>query len=477
MYDQVFDVPMLDAHDNSDLLMRRLLHPLLRPFVLLVPLLVTTLFVAGCDSVGPSNGEDDEQIEVPSTYTFDSRFVEGESAVAYPGQVTRNLLIADLKFQTDDLGAEGASPASNLQLRYTENSEDLGDLDILTPQKRGFDALDDQENYGDIAEGKNLKGKATSPYADGVDLIASADLPITGNSDVTADSLIVEYLDRIESNSNDESQLGTPDVYTTAEGVNMSQIVNKLLLGAVAYSQGTAKYLDNVLNTNDSPNSQDGENPYSTLGHVWDEAFGYFGAAREFNEFYDESGLQTNAQDRNVDGRIDLESEFVYMWADYAVDRGTVDGIGFHETAFQAFREGRTAIVNEESIETIRGHADEARAAWEKVVAANVVHYLNSMEGDLSGLSDGDEITRENLGDDTAEELDEHWSEAKPFAWALQYNPDKQISDADLQTLHTELGPAPPYGRTKSEAVEDINAAKGVIEQAYGFPAENMSNW
>lgn len=444
-----------------------------------VPLLALGLLLVGCDSAGPTGGDDngDEDIEVPSSYTFDSRFVDGESAVAYPGQVTRNLLIADLKFQTDDLGASGASPANNLQRRYTESSENLGDLDILTPQKRGFTAADDQENYGDIAEGKTLQGKATSPYADDRTLIASSELPITGSNDVTADALIVDYLDRMESNSQDDSQLGTPAVYTTDEGVNMSQIVNKLLLGAVAYSQGTDKYLDDVLNTDDSPNSQDGENPYSTLGHVWDEAFGYFGAAREFDAFYDSNGLTDNALDRDGDGRIDLESEFVYTWADYAVDRGTVNGIGFHETAFQAFLAGRTAIINEASIDEIRSHRDDARAAWEKVVAANVVHYLNSMEGDLSGLSDDDTITREALGEETALELNEHWSEAKPFAWALQYNPDKQISDAELETLHEELGSAPPYGETKSDAVASIDAAKDVIEQAFGFPSENMSDW
>lgn len=436
------------------------------------------LLLAGCDSAGPTGGDDkDDEINVPSSYTFDSRFVEGKSAVAYPGQVTRNLLIADLKFQTDDLGGSGASPADNLRRRYTESSENLDDLDILTPQKRGFTAAEGQEKYGDIAEGKTLQGKATSQYADDIQLIASAELPITGNSNVTADKLVLAYLDRMESNSQDDSQLGTPAAYTTDEGVNMSQIVNKLLLGAVAYSQGTAKYLDDVLNTDDSPNSQDGDNPYSTLGHVWDEAFGYFGAAREFDAFYNNNGIAANSLDRDGDGRIDLESEFVYTWADYSVDRGTVNGIGFHQTAFQAFLKGRTAIINEASIEEIRSHRDDARIAWEKVVAANVVHYLNSMESDLSGLSDDETVTRDALGEETVQELNEHWSEAKPFAWALQYNPDKQISDSQLETLHAELGPAPPYGETKSDAVASINAAKDVIGEAFGFPSENMSAW
>lgn len=446
---------------------------------LLLPLLAAGLILAGCDSSGsPQEDPPDDDIEVPSSYTFDSRFVNGESAVAYPGQVTRNLLIADLKLQTDALAEDGASPTSNLNERYVESSENLDDLDILTPDRRGFDQLDSQQSYGDIATGKSLQGKATSSYADSRTLIASSELPITGSSDVTADQLILDYLERMQSNSQDDSQLGTPAAYTTDEGVQMNQMVNKLLLGSVAYSQGTDKYLGDVLNTDDSPNTQDGDNPYTTLGHVWDEAFGYFGAAREFTsgDYFDSSGILTNAADRNGDGQIDLASEFVYTWADYSVDRGTVGG-EFHTKAFEAFLKGRTAIINEASISEIRSHRDDARAAWEKVVAANVVHYLNSMEGDLSGLSSDETITRENLSDDAVQELNEHWSEAKPFAWALQYNPAKQISDSDLQDLHAELDSAPPYGKTKSEAVSAIDAAKTIVQSAYGFSDENVANW
>jgi hypothetical protein len=260
----------------------------------------------------------------------------------------------------------------------------------------------------------------------------------------------------------------------------MGQFVNKLLLGAVAYSQGTAKYLDDVLNKETSPNTQQGDKPYSTMGHVWDEAYGYYGAARDFNAsgvYYDADGLVANAADRNGDGQIDLESEFVFTWADYSVDRGTINDIGFHVDLFRSFREGRTAIVNQASIETIRGHAANARSTWDDLVASNVVHYLNSMAGDISGLNDGDTVTRSALGADGTAAFNEHWGEAKPFAWALQYNPDKKISNADLQSLHGILGGAPPYGKTKAEVMQDINDAKQLIQDAYGFPQANMDNW
>ncbi len=439
----------------------------------LVPLLAAGLLLAGCDSNGPEVGDDpdngddpDDDIEVPASYTFDSRFVDGESAVAYPGQVTRNLLIADLKTLTDGRAGEVSRERLFRRYEYTDQA-----LDILL----STDPAPQQAQYPDIATDKSLKGKVTATYSDqaliGVGTLAGFD------DGATADDVITTYLDAIADNYAEGQD--PPEAYTTAENVSMSQIVNKLLLGAVAYSQGTAKYLDDVLNRDDSPNTRDGDNPYSTLGHTWDEAFGYYGAAREFasGDYYDESGIIANAADRNGDGAIDLTSEFVYTWADYSVDRGTVNGVGFHEEAFEAFREGRTAILNQESIDNIRDHADDARAAWEKVVAANVVHYLNSMESDLSGLADDETITEEALGPDATAELNEHWGEAKPFAWALQYNADKEISDSQLETLHGELGGAPPYGETKADAVAAINAAKDVLQNAYDFDDSNMADW
>lgn len=438
-----------------------------RSFWLLLPLLTVGILLAGCDGAGPSNddGDGDNTIEVPSSYTFESRFLEEESAVAYPGQVTRNLLIADIKTITD--GRDGTVSTEKLMDRYAYDSQDL---DILLET----DPSPQQQQYTDIATGKSLQGKATASYSDqpliGIEAVAGF------GSDATADDVITSYLNQIAANyGNGES---APEAYTTDENVNMSQIVNKLLLGGVAYSQGTAKYLDDVLNTSDSPNTQDGDNPYSTMGHVWDEAFGYFGAAREFasGDYYDSDGMIANAVDRDGNGSIDFESEYVYTWADYSVDRGTVGG-DFHLEAFSAFLEGRTAILNQAPIEEIRSHADDARAAWEKVVAANVVHYLNSMESDLSDLSSDQTITEENLGEDASTELNEHWGEAKPFAWALQYNADKEITDAQLQTLHDELGGAPPYGETKADAVDAINEAKAVVQDAYGFSDENMAAW
>ena len=57
------------------------------------------LFVMiGCSTDDDDNDDDGASlIDTPTTYTFESRFSEGESSVSYSGQVVRNLLINDIK--------------------------------------------------------------------------------------------------------------------------------------------------------------------------------------------------------------------------------------------------------------------------------------------------------------------------------------------------------------------------------------------
>ncbi len=85
-----------------------------------VLLLVTSLLIIGCGDDETEDVEDllleEEEavgttlIEVPPAYVFDSRFVQGESSVAYSGQTVRNLLLQDLKVFIDSLAKDGAQP-------------------------------------------------------------------------------------------------------------------------------------------------------------------------------------------------------------------------------------------------------------------------------------------------------------------------------------------------------------------------------
>ena len=77
-------------------------------------LLASALLIACGDDDNPvdSGSGGSTTIDIPTAYVFDSRFNEGESSVAYSGQVVRNLLLQDLKIFIDNLGKEGAEPAT-----------------------------------------------------------------------------------------------------------------------------------------------------------------------------------------------------------------------------------------------------------------------------------------------------------------------------------------------------------------------------
>ncbi len=420
-------------------------------------LLATLLILTGCDDGGVTDPGTDE-IPVPEAYAFESRFVEGAGSVSYGGQVVRNLLINDLKIRTDGLAKSGASGIAEEELLRRYEYDDSYDLATLTAA--GTTPLMEQR-YSSISTGKNIIGKL-----DGAPLIGW---------NKTADQVIRAYFQQIAANSQDASKVGTPAVYTTGEGVDMRQMINKILLGGVAYSQATGTYLETVLDDDNATAS--GDSPHTEMEHHWDEAYGYFGAARDFFSYSDQE-LSSGAlwKDSNGDGGIDLASEYNFTWAGYSGkrDAGGTD-VDFSGDIFQSFLEGRTAIVNQASAAEIAEHRDAILRSWEKLVAANVVHYINDTLEDLEA------VTQAQIDEKNNVDLNEHWAEGKGFAFALQFNPFKVITTAQLEELHALVGDVPPYAlpgsEASEEAIDDLNAAKALLQSVYGFSAANMAAW
>jgi hypothetical protein len=259
--------------------------------------------------------------------------------------------------------------------------------------------------------------------------------------------------------------------------VDFAQFTEKGVAAAISYAEGADILTDFVDGTLGADNEAE-----------WNEAFGHFGAPRDFRAFLtDDGSIADNApaDDVDGDGETDLETEAVYIWADYTADRGgatSQDGV-FSFDAFDAFVNGRNAIDNDDTgnLSGPDGFAATALNVWEQTVAANVIHYANSMESDLSDLSDGDEITQSALGSDGPSEssgFEDHWGEAKIFTWTLQYH-SNELSDSQLETIHDQLGSKPPYdaGVTKSDWVGTLDQIRSTIQDAYGFADENVNNW
>ena len=429
---------------------------------LAVLLTVASLFLAAC---GSDEEETDELAEageatiaVPQAYVFDSRFMEGESSVSYSGQVVRNLLLQDLKSTTDSVGKDGARPIAVSDLLKFYEYDDALNLKTLTTTG----ALSASEShYSALSTGKNLVGKI------------SDELVIGYNQ--TADDLVREWFKGIAENSQDSDKLGTPMAYTTDDGVDMSQMINKVLIGAVPYYQATGVYLGGLLER-DNSEARDGTDPYTSMEHAWDEAFGYFGAARDYSRYTDEQlagKVDDFTFDSNGDGSIDFKSEYNFGLSRNAGkrDKGG-SGVDFTQEIFNAFLAGRTAITNQGTVAEISAHRQAAANGMEKVIAATVVHYINDTLSDMSKLGTADE----NIAN-----LNKHWAEMKGYTVALQYNPFRLITDGQLAELHGIMGKAPIYEKPGSNAyntqVANYKRAKDVMQAAYGFSNTNMDNW
>ena len=431
-------------------------------------LLATSLFIIGC---GDDETEDadlllEEEleevgstlIEVPPAYVFDSRFVQGESSVAYSGQTVRNLLLQDLKILIDSLGKDGAKPIAVQDMLNLYAYDDALNLQSLTTAG----ALPVVEgHYSAISTGKSLDGKI------------SGDIVIGYNRN--ADDLVREWFQVIADNSQNPDKLGTPAVYTDDNGVDLTQMINKVLIGAVPYYQATGVYLNGLLER-DNSEARNGTDPYTSMEHGWDEAFGYFGAARDYFRYTDEQlagKTDDYTFDSNGDGSIDFKSEYNFGLSRNAGkrDKGG-SGVDFTREIFDAFLRGRTLITNQGTEVDIIQQRQLAANGMEKVIAATIVHYVNDTLSDMS-----------NLGTDAENRvnLNKHWAEMKGFTVALQYNPFKLIGDGQLRELHGIMGQAPSYDAPGTPAydttVRNYNRAKDVLQAAYGFSAANMANW
>lgn len=431
----------------------------LRYLFLLLAISSLFLYACGGDDDDDNGALDDEtKIEVPQAYVFGSRFEEGTSSVAYSGQVVRNLLLQDLKAVTDSVGKDGASPISVDNMLNLYAYDDGLNLETRT-STGSIPAL--ENNYSALSTGKNLVGKIS-------------DAPVIGY-DITADELVRDWFGQIAENSQDSNKIGTAMAYTTDDGVDLSQMINKVLIGAVPYYQATGVYLNGLLER-DNSEARDGVDPYTAMEHGWDEPFGYFGAARDYARYSDDQlagSVDDFTFDSNGDGSIDFKSEYNFGLSRNAAKRDNGgSGIDLTKDIFEAFLAGRTAITNQGSVEEISMHRQAASEGMEKVIAATVVHYINDTLSDMSNLGTPDE---------NRTDLNKHWAEMKGYTVALQYNPFKLITDGQLRELHGIMGTAPKYDEPGSSAyssqVANYQRAKVVLQTAYGFSNTNMENW
>ena len=412
------------------------------------------VFTIGCeDEEVADNDSETTALETPAEFVFESRFEEhaGESSVSYSGQVVRNLLVNDLKTQ---IGTDaGSGDATTLLSMMANDDPNRMILTSTTPSSM-------QTKYHDIS---------TSHLNDRLDAVSDYILP--GYEMNAGDAISAWVTDAVTNGK------------TNADGIRLDQMVQKTLWGAVAYWQGTSKYMSKIPN-DDNTMSDDGD-PYTAMEHHWDESFGYFGAARDYNTGYsDDNARKTTQNDSNGDGSIDFKTEFNSGWGITAAKRDLVDGVSvdydFTGTIMNAYLEGRTLIYNQAPLDEILVQRDIILNTWEKVVAAVTIHYVNDVAADMAALYPADS----NAGplSDLSADLNNHWGEMRGYANGLLYNDFKVISDSDLNTILTTMGTSPVYpedGETVFYNYHEmlVTTVKSLLQNAYGFSDEHMANW
>jgi hypothetical protein len=272
-------------------------------------------------------------------------------------------------------------------------------------------------------------------------------------------------------------------VHVTPDGRDLKQLTQKFLLGAITYAQATDDYLDEGLSLDADNEEPTDDGLYTALEHNFDEAFGYFGAARHYLSFTDDeiagaSGrddFKSGYHDANADGRIDLTSEYNFGYALNAAkrDRGSSDSAptDFTDALFTDFVRGRHAIAagaselgQRKALYDIR---DRIVQNWEMVIVATVVHYINDTLKDMKSFGT-DDYSFENHA--------KHWSELKGFALGLQFNPRKRLTNEAFATLHALLRTRPslPGDDDNHAYAQALRDARSILVQFYEVDPSNI---
>lgn len=219
---------------------------------------------------------------------------------------------------------------------------------------------------------------------------------------------------------------GLKAYFVNENGVEYTQFIEKGLIGACFYYQATAVYLAEGKMDVDNSTVEPGEG--TAMEHHWDEAFGYLGVPIDFPT--------------NTDG--------LAFWGNYVNGRNAL--LGTNAKLMDAFLKGRAAISNDD-LEARDEAIIEIRDTWELVSAATAVNYINTA---LANMND-DAIRNHAL------------SEAVAFAYSLQFNPTKKVTNDNINEILTKIGGTSVMKDMNFylTTADDLNAAKDLIAGYY----------
>ncbi len=455
----------------------------------------------------------------PQTYLFTR---DNTSTVSYTGQIFRQVLIEDLKAYIGTLEqgtyqgtSDDALAALYSYVSYSYDNASTANGVIggsstfnisATNLARESQSITEGTTYGEIQDsGKNLSSKFAGNDNDlsrdsflgwstlqfvGQNL-STLDVDASGDGKVEPEDLLGAWL-RIIANqavdgqaftvaNGDQEAQSITAAYLTESGLDLNQLVQKFIHGAVSFSQATDDYLS-VSRGDEKGIKADNTEPakagvtYTAREHHWDEAFGYFGAARDYLTYTDEQTKSSLSIDTDNNGSIALLSEKNFGISVNAAkrDAGSTTGLDISTTLMTSFIKGRHLIAEkpegyENAVEAL---ATIIRIDWEKIMAATVIHYINDTTSEMDEFGTVDYLFKDHA---------KFWSEMKGFALGLQFSPEKILSDEQFIQLHNLFGDAPVLGSAGADALasykKSLLEARALLQVAYGFDGTDVENW
>ena len=359
-------------------------------------------------AIGLNVAADGHKVYGPQPVTVSGYTGSKTNSVSYTGQMARHVLHNSLKKIVSKSDSTEASKAKMME--YYGKADGRS---IVSPATKGAFVVS-PASVDAISKGKDLRGKTYK----GV---------ITAFPDNMTGPEVVDFMIDKAANTNGG--------YDPLTGLDYTQLISKFLMGAVFYNQAVDNYLDEKLEADNKPNNKpykDGA-AYTGKEHVWDEAFGYFGAPAHAltltpADVYNIAKQKEEAfglADYNSDGEVDLYQEMTYAHAYYAAGFDKKGGTNYLESIMTAFIEGRQLITDANGAALTDGQRSQLKAYaktiatnWEKVIAEAVFKYAGSTYKDLQKL----QTIIESNGDasEAFRKYAKHWGELKGFSMALQ---------------------------------------------------------
>ncbi|MEL7270011.1 MAG: DUF4856 domain-containing protein [Bacteroidota bacterium] len=310
--------------------------------VLFIALLST--FTISCSDDDDQGGVPGDEVAAPATYVFER---EGESSVSFSGQTTRILM------------------GEEIIAKFLDNTATAEELKAMFAHEEGNM---DFENADLNSSDKNVRGKTAASF-DFFSSNATNQALIRADFEGWIDQQATEVFPNwgVAAVAGSAGQLsdGSSVRYVTSDGLEMNQLFNKSLIGALMIDQilnnyVSANFIDagTQLADNDNGVLEDGKN-YTAMEHDWDEAYGYaFGTAADLADPRPTIGQDDSFLNKYI-GRVEGDSDFA----------------GITDVIYQALKLGRAAIV-EKNYEVRDEQAEIVRKAISEIVGIRAVYYL-----------------------------------------------------------------------------------------------------